>query len=72
MLNCKFLVPFEHPLIDPSSEGLPNDSIDYINTVLTWHFPNFPENREADDDFRFAEAEVEDTIQRERLVLGDK
>jgi hypothetical protein len=63
MLDRELLVPLEHPFVNPSSEGIPYDSIDYIYTVLTWHFPDFPENREADDDSRFAEAVVEDTIQ---------
>ena len=62
MLDSELLVPREHPFVDPSSEGLPHDGIDNVYTVLAAHLPDFPEDREALDDSRFAEAVVKDTV----------
>ena len=72
MLDCELLVPLEHPFVNPSSEGIPHDGIHNVNYILAAHFPDFSENWEADNDSRFAETVVEDTIQWERLVLGNK
>jgi hypothetical protein len=72
MFDCKLFIPFKDPLVDPSSEGFSKDGVDYINHILTRHFPDLPENGEAYDDSSFAEAIIEDTIQRESLILGDK
>jgi hypothetical protein len=71
-LDRELLVPLEDPLVNPSSEGLSNDRIHYVNYILSRKFANFPEDGQTPDDLRLGEGVVEDAIERKGLVLRNK
>ena len=57
-------------LVDPLLEGLADEGVDDVADVRPGHLPDLPHDGEGSLDSRIGEAEVEDEVQGEVLVLG--
>ena len=57
-------------LVDPLLEGLADEGVDDVADVRPGHLPDLPHDRKGSLDSRIGEAEVEDEVQGEVLVLG--
>ena len=55
----------------PGLEGVADEGVDDVAEVLPGHLPNLPHDGEGLDDGGVGEAEVQDVVQREGLVVGD-
>ena len=55
----------------PDLEGLADEGVDDVAEVLPGHLPDLPHDGEGLDDGGVGEAEVQDVVQREGLVVGD-
>ena len=69
MVLGELLVPLVAALLDPLAEGLADEGVDDVADVLPRHLADLSHNREALLDLWVGEAEVEDEIEREVLVL---
>ena len=64
-------IPLKAVLRDPLLEGLSNEGEDDVADVLPRHLADLPHDGEALHDCPEGEAEVEDAVQRQALVLGN-
>ena len=68
----KPVVAFIAALEDPVREGSTNESVDHVADVSSGHLADLSDNGERIDDNLIAEAEVEDVVHGELLVLGNR
>ena len=70
MILCKVLVPLLAALGDPLGEGITGERVDHVADVLPRHLADLPQHRQGVLDGWVGEAEVEDEVEGEVLVLG--
>ena len=64
-------IPLKAVLRDPLLEGLSNEGEDDVADVLPRHLADLPQHGERVHDVRVAQAEVEDEVKLQVLVLRD-
>ena len=69
MILCKVLVPLLAALGDPLCECITGERVDNVADVLPWHLADLPHDWQGVLDGWVGEAEVEDEVKSEVLVL---
>ena len=68
---CEPSVSILAALLDPFLEGLANSGVDHVANVGSRHLADLPQHGERVHDVRVAQAEVEDEVKLQVLILRD-
>ena len=71
VLLLEELIPLLAVLLDPLLEGLADECVDDVADIASGHLADLPDDGKGVDDGAAGEAEVQDEVEGEVLVVGD-
>ena len=72
MLLLEELIPLLAVLLDPLLEGIADEGVDDVADVASGHLADLPDDGKGVDDGAAGEAEVQDEVEGEVLVMGNR